>query len=90
MVYNFALSCHCPAWRPPGGLKRPLPVGAGRGPAVRSDAFLNILDTHDGIGLMGIKGILTEEDIGDIVETARQRVSIPNKMAFSTGNGRNR
>lgn len=35
--------------------------------------FLNILDTHDGIGLMGVKGILPEEDIRYIVETARQR-----------------
>lgn len=35
--------------------------------------FLNILDTHDGIGLMGVKGILPEADIRYIVETAQQR-----------------
>lgn len=35
--------------------------------------FLNILDTHDGIGLMGVKGILPDEEIRFIVETARHR-----------------
>lgn len=34
--------------------------------------FLNILDTHDGIGLMGAKGILSGEDIGNLVETAQR------------------
>jgi sucrose phosphorylase len=34
-------------------------------------AFLNILDTHDGIGLMGVRGILPDEEIRFIVETAR-------------------
>jgi len=36
-------------------------------------AFLNILDTHDGIGLMGARGILPEEEIAFIVTTARER-----------------
>jgi len=35
--------------------------------------FLNLLDTHDGIGLMGVRGLLTEEDIQFIVETAVKR-----------------
>jgi glucosylglycerate phosphorylase len=36
-------------------------------------AFLNILDTHDGIGLMGVRGILPDEEIAFLVETARGR-----------------
>jgi sucrose phosphorylase len=35
--------------------------------------FFNILDTHDGIGLMGVKGILSAEDIHHLVRTAQQR-----------------
>ena len=35
--------------------------------------FLNILDTHDGIGLMGARGLLPEEDLQYIIETARNR-----------------
>ncbi len=34
--------------------------------------FFNILDTHDGIGLMGVKGILSNEDIDFIIRKARE------------------
>jgi sucrose phosphorylase len=34
--------------------------------------FFNILDTHDGIGLMGVKGILSKEDIQLIIEKAKE------------------
>ncbi len=37
-----------------------------------STTFLNILDTHDGIGLMGIKDILNEKDIDFIIQNARE------------------
>jgi len=33
--------------------------------------YLNILDTHDGIGLSGVKDILPAEETGFLVETAR-------------------
>ena len=33
--------------------------------------FFNILDTHDGVGLMGAKGILTRDEIDDMIEKAR-------------------
>lgn len=33
--------------------------------------FFNMLDTHDGIGLMGVKGILSEEDIDFMIEKAK-------------------
>lgn len=35
-------------------------------------AFLNILDTHDGIGLMGVKEILPEEEVRFIIEKAER------------------
>ena len=35
-------------------------------------AFLNILDTHDGIGLMGVKEILPEEEVRFIIEEAEK------------------
>ena len=34
--------------------------------------FFNILDTHDGVGLQGVKGILTPDQISAMIETARQ------------------
>ncbi len=35
--------------------------------------FFNILDTHDGIGLMGVKGILPKEEIEVIMQNAKIR-----------------
>ena len=35
--------------------------------------FFNILDTHDGIGLMGVKEILPGEEIEFIIQTAKER-----------------
>ena len=44
--------------------------------------FFNILDTHDGIGLMGVKGILSGEEISFLVRAASERgVYISYKMA---------
>jgi sucrose phosphorylase len=34
--------------------------------------FFNMLDTHDGIGLMGVKGILPKEDIDFIIQSAKE------------------
>jgi sucrose phosphorylase len=35
--------------------------------------FFNMLDTHDGIGLMGVKEILPKEEIEFIIQTAKER-----------------
>ncbi|MDZ7700519.1 MAG: alpha-amylase family glycosyl hydrolase [Deltaproteobacteria bacterium] len=35
--------------------------------------FFNILDTHDGVGLMGVKDILSREEIDFIIEKAQDR-----------------
>ncbi|MEM8718456.1 MAG: alpha-amylase family glycosyl hydrolase [Cyanobacteria bacterium P01_G01_bin.39] len=37
-----------------------------------SCTYLNILDTHDGIGLMGVKNILTTKDINYLINRARE------------------
>jgi len=34
--------------------------------------FFNMLDTHDGVGLMGVKGILSKEEIALIIERAKE------------------
>jgi sucrose phosphorylase len=73
MVYNFALpplvlhtfyradATAISRWA--AALRAPSPT----------TAFFNILDTHDGIGLMGVKGILPSADIDHIVRTAQAR-----------------
>ena len=40
-----------------------------RNPSDRA-TFFNMLDTHDGVGLMGVKGILSKEEIALIIERA--------------------
>jgi glucosylglycerate phosphorylase len=39
----------------------------------KNATFFNMLDTHDGIGLMGVKGILSQEDIDFIIKNAKKR-----------------
>lgn len=73
MVYNFAL--------PPlvlytfyRGCANSLSQWAAQLEAPSSQAsFFNILDTHDGIGLMGVKDILSKEEIDLIIANAKQR-----------------
>ena len=47
-----------------------------------STTFLNMLDTHDGIGLMGVKDILPREDIDFIIQTAREHGAF---VSYKTG-----
>ena len=47
-----------------------------------STTFLNILDTHDGIGLMGVKNILPKEDIDFIIQTAKEHGAF---VSYKTG-----
>jgi len=39
---------------------------------VPNTTYFNFLDSHDGIGLMGVKGILGEDDVNFIVERAQK------------------
>ena len=49
-------------------------------------AFFNILDTHDGIGLMAVQDILRKEDINFIVGKAREHGAL---VSFKMGQNRN-
>jgi glycosidase len=73
MVYNFALPplvLHTFYREDATALSRWAETLRAPSPAT---TFFNILDTHDGIGLMGVKGILPAEDIDHIVRTAQAR-----------------
>ncbi len=48
-------------------------------------AFLNILDTHDGIGLQGVRGLLSDEEIGELVATARGRGALISYKSTGVG-----
>ena len=84
MVYNFAL--------PPLVLHS---FVAGKADALSgwaasltlpsgTTAFFNFLDSHDGIGLMGARGILPEEEIGRLCERVR---SVGGFVSMRTGEG---
>jgi sucrose phosphorylase len=47
--------------------------------------FLNILDTHDGIGLMGVKNILSREDIDFMVQRAREHGAFVSNRSVGGG-----
>ncbi|MEO0349912.1 MAG: alpha-amylase family glycosyl hydrolase [Cyanobacteria bacterium P01_A01_bin.15] len=51
-----------------------------------SDAmtFFNILDTHDGVGLLGVKNILSEQQIGFIIRCAREHGAL---ISYRTAEG---
>jgi sucrose phosphorylase len=38
----------------------------------KAATFFNMLDTHDGVGVMGVKGILTKEEIDLIIQRAKE------------------
>ena len=39
----------------------------------KAATFFNMLDTHDGVGVMGVKGILTKDEIDLIIEGAKEK-----------------
>ncbi|MEM9265402.1 MAG: alpha-amylase family glycosyl hydrolase [Cyanobacteria bacterium P01_F01_bin.13] len=51
-----------------------------------SDAmtFFNILDTHDGIGLLGVKNILSEQQVSSIIRCAREHGAL---ISYRTAEG---
>jgi len=46
--------------------------------------FFNMLDTHDGVGLMGVKNILAAEEINFIIERAREHGAF---VSYKSGAG---
>jgi len=85
MIYNFAL--------PPLVLHTMYSGDTGAisewaaGLELPSDqaTFFNILDTHDGVGVQGVKGILSPEQIEAMIETARQHGAYISYKATATG-----
>lgn len=47
-------------------------------PPSKVATFFNMLDTHDGIGLMGVKGIFSKEDIEFIIKKAKKHGALIN------------
>ena len=84
MVYNFAL--------PPlvlhafvNGTSETLSAWAAQlAPPSETTAFFNFLDSHDGIGLMGARGILPEEEIGRLCDRVR---AVGGLVSMRTGEG---
>jgi sucrose phosphorylase len=73
MVYNFALPplvLHAFYREDAAALSR---WAATVEPPSETATFFNILDTHDGVGLMGVKDILPREEIAYIVRQAEDR-----------------
>lgn len=81
MVYNFALPplvLHTFYRADAAAITR---WAAGLSAPSDTATFFNILDTHDGIGLMGARGVLPAADIDHIVKTARARGAV---ISFKT------
>jgi sucrose phosphorylase len=53
-------------------------------PPSQLTTFFNILDTHDGVGLLGVTKILSAEDIGQIVQTVRKHGAF---ISYKAGEG---
>ena len=51
----------------------------------KTTTFLNMLDTHDGVGLMGVKNILPKEDIDFIVQKAREHGAFVSNRSVGGG-----
>jgi glycosidase len=71
MVYNFALPPLVLYTFYKGDATALSTWAAQLRPPSELTTFFNILDTHDGIGLMGVKGILPKEEIEVIMQNAR-------------------
>ena len=84
MVYNFALpplvlhafyredSSYLSKW------------AEGITPPSDQTYFFNILDTHDGIGVMGVRDILPQEEIDYLVESAKSKGAM---ISYRSANG---
>jgi glycosidase len=85
MVYNFALPplvLYTFYTQDAGALR----AWAGEvEPPSDTTAFFNILDTHDGIGLMGVKGILGREQIRLIIDNAKANGALINYKTVEGG-----
>ena len=82
MVYNFALPPLVLHAFVTGSVEALSDWAAGLEPPSEMTAFFNFLDSHDGIGLMGARGILPEEEIARLCERVR---SVGGFVSMKTG-----
>lgn len=72
LVYNFALPPLVLLAFQTGSAARLRSWAKANGPVSPAAGFFNFLDSHDGIGLMGVRDILPPSEIEGMVERARQ------------------
>jgi glucosylglycerate phosphorylase len=85
MVYNFALPplvLHAVYREDATALSR---WAQGMRNPSRTATFFNILDTHDGIGLMGVKALLPGEELDFVIRRAAEQGAIVSYKMTETG-----
>lgn len=70
LVYNFALPPLLLHTFYTADATRLCAWAAGLAPPSETTGFLNFLDSHDGLGLMAVRGLLSDEEIRALVERA--------------------
>jgi sucrose phosphorylase len=84
MVYNFALPPLVLHAFVTGSAETLSAWAAELEPPSATTAFFNFLDSHDGIGLMGARGILPDEEIGKLCDRAGR---VGGLVSMRTGEG---
>jgi len=84
MVYNFALPPLVLHAFVTGSAETLSAWAATLTPPSETTAFFNFLDTHDGIGLMGARGILPDGEVSRLCERVR---SVGGLVSMRTGEG---
>jgi len=84
MVYNFALPPLVLHAFVTGSAEALSAWAAGLVPPSETTAFFNFLDSHDGIGVMGARGILPEEEVARLCERVR---SVGGLVSMRTSEG---
>ncbi|HUG55142.1 MAG TPA: sugar phosphorylase, partial [Vicinamibacteria bacterium] len=76
MVYNFALPPLVLHTFYTGSCRELADWARGLEPVSETATYFNFLDSHDGVGLLGVQGILAPEQIAALVERAQQHGSL--------------
>ena len=84
MVYNFALPPLVLHAFVAGSAEALAAWAAQLAPPSETTAFFNFLDSHDGIGVMGARGILPEEEIARLCERVK---AVGGLVSMRTGEG---
>ena len=85
MVYNFALPPLVLHTFHTGNCRKLSQWAASLTPPSEQTVFFNFLDSHDGIGLLGAKGILSEAEIDALVHKATEHGGLVSYRTASDG-----